>query len=351
MKKHETKAPVLDQEIDAANEQIQVANGGPTWLNDAPIFPDQGNGNQPGIIHAANDSRFVDANFSQPLTTYAIGWKDPNDIEATLEFAAPKVITSRRFEYMSFTNAEEFLSETDDLRSVGADFKRVEFKGTKVTAKTLNKGLTIRVDMDNVNDVPNWRELYTGRLLRRLWRNELRRAMTLLVANGANTGVTWDTTADKDPDQDVATRLIAFQDAAGLFPNRALYGVIAWNKRRIAHRAQLNAGGFASAAMTPKEAAQWFGLDDILVSRERYQDAPTTKAKVLGDYVIAYLAESGQSPEDPSNIKRFVSPTEGGTPIRVYEQQINAKLFDITVEHYSNVVITSTLGIQKLTVS
>ena len=37
--------------------------------------------------------------------------------------------------------------------------------------------------------------------------------------------------------------------------------------------------------------------------------------------------------------------------MRVYEQQVNMKLVDITVEHYSNIVVTSTLGIQKLSVS
>ena len=42
---------------------------------------------------------------------------------------------------------------------------------------------------------------------------------------------------------------------------------------------------------------------------------------------------------------------EGGGKYRVYEQQINAKMIDVTVEHYSNVLVTSTVGLRKLTIS
>lgn len=308
-------------------------------------------GNLPGLEYAANETRFIEANFSEPLTAYAVGWKDPNNIEATLEFVAPKVPTTRRFEFAKATNAEEFLSEADDVRAIGADFKRVEFTAAKVNSKTLNKGLTVRVDLDNVEGMPNWREIYTGRLMRRLFRNDLRRAVTLLAAAANNTAKTWDTTDGKDPDQDCATEVIAAQDASGVNPTRILYGTVAWNKRRLSHRAQKTSGGFASAGMTVAEVAAQLGLDDGMVSKERYQDAPTTKAKVVGDIVLLYLAEAGQTPEDPSNIKRFTSPTMGGTPVRVYEQVISAKLVDITVEHYSQIVVTSTLGIRKLTIS
>lgn len=312
---------------------------------------DRGGANSPGEMYFANESRFVEANFSEPLTTFATGWKDPNNIEATLEFVAPSVPTGRRFEFAQAANAEEFLSESDDIRAIGADFNRVEFTSTKVNSKTLNKGLTVRVDMDNVAEMPNWREVYTGRLMRRLLRNELRRAVTLLAAAATNTAKTWDTTAGKDPDQDCATEVIAFQDAAGVSPTRILYGTVAWNKRRIAHRAQSTSGGFASAAMSVQEVAESIGLNEGLVSKERYQTTPSAKGKVVGDVVLVYAAEAGGTPEDPSNIKRFVSPSAGGSKFRVYEQVINSKLTDITVEHYSHIVVTSTLGIRKLTIS
>jgi len=40
--------------------------------------------------------------------------------------------------------------DADDVRSIGADFKRLEYRGTTLMDKTVNKGLTIRVDLDQV---------------------------------------------------------------------------------------------------------------------------------------------------------------------------------------------------------
>jgi hypothetical protein len=304
-------------------------------------------------IAIANDSRLVESAFSEALTAFAVGFKDPSDIESMLEFVAPMVpVGSQRFEWKKATNAEEFYSETDDIRAIGADFKRVEYKGSDVTDKTHNKGLTIRADLDQVNALPNWRELYTGRLIRRLNRNELRRAITLLLASASNTAVTWDTTALKDPDGDIMTALEAGADALGFGLNRVLFGQTAWRKRALSHRAQTVAGGIASSQrMTPQEVAELLGVDEVRVSKERYSTSSTARTQIVAGYVIMFAAESGLGTEDPSNIKRFVSPVEGGGNIRVYEQQVSSKLVDITVEHYSNIVATSTTGLRKLTVS
>ncbi len=332
-------------------KQKQFANADGGNMDVMPIQVDLGINNSAGQIYFANTARFTEAHFSQPLTAFATGWRDPNDIEKTLEFVAPRVPVARRFEFAQATNAEEFLSETDDVRAIGADFKRVEFTSSKVNSKTLNKGLTIRIDEEQVAEMPNWREIYTGRLMRRLLRNELRRGVTLLAAAATNTAKTWDTSAGKDPDQDQATEVLAFGDAAGVSPNRALYGLQAWHLRRGSFRAQNNAAGYASAAMTEADVAGYLGLDGLLVSKERYQSGAAAKTRVTGAITLLYLAEANQSPEDPSNIKRFVSMTEGGTPFRVYEQRVSAKLTDISVEHNSLIVVTSTLGIRKLTIS
>jgi hypothetical protein len=57
------------------------------------------------------------------------------------------------------------------------------------------------------------------------------------------------------------------------------------------------------------------------------------------------------SADDATNLKRFWSAVEGGEKYRVYEQQVNSKMIDLTVEHYSNIVLTSQIGIRKLTIS
>ncbi len=308
----------------------------------------------------ADTSRFTEAHFSEPLTAYSVGWRDPNNIEATLEFCAPKVNTGRRFEFAAFTNAEEFLTESDDVRHIYGDFKRVQYSSRKVPAITLNKGLTMRVDVDAMGEtIQNWRELYTGRLMRRLLRNELIRAINAM-ATAVTAGVgaqaasgTWSAASGQDPDKDVRTLVDGVSDLVGFQINRALYGrkATTWRKNTYG---QLNApAGYAGyISMNPSEIADSIGVDEMLVSKERYTGAPSAaKTQAVGANVWIFMAESGMTPEDPSAIKRFVSPTAGGTPFRVYEQQVNAKLYDLTVEHYSQIIVTAPIGVGRCTVT
>lgn len=330
------------------------------FANSEPvILKDRGAGYEPGQILFANDARFLETYYSEPLTNYAVGWRDPNDIEATLNFIAPPVRVGRRFEWKKANNAEEFLSEVvDDERAIGSDFKRAEYTASDVTEKTLNKGLTYIADLDNVNAElnPNWQNLIVGKLLRRLYRNELRRAVTVLSANGTNTAKTWSSGTTNNPDQDVKTDLITATTATGIRPNRVLYGDSAWNNRSVSYEnVASTATAFAFiAAMTPEQLAGRLMVDKVLVSKERYQSGASAKSEIIGNFVYAWYAQDGVDTEDPSHIKRFVSAfsgEQGGGLVRVYVQQISAKLVAVTVEHYSKVVATFTTGIRKWTIS
>jgi hypothetical protein len=235
------------------------------------------------------------------------------------------------------------------VRGLGSDFKVVPYTGGEVEAKTLNKGLTVIVDRDEMT--PGFEQRTVAKLLRRLQRNDLRRAIALLSAAATNTGKTWDTTAGKDPDQDVMTDLVTAGDSSGIAPNRVGYGLTAWQKRNLAHRAQTTAGGFASANMTPEQVAGILGVDSVLVTKARYATSASAKSQIVANKVLMFNATSGADTEDASNIKRFVSPVEGGGLVRVYTQELGPKLMAITVEHYSQIAITATLGIRQFTVS
>ena len=352
------------QEMEMANDGTpQVESVGPIYANELAL------GDRGGICFA-NASRFIESNFSVPLTTYATGWKDPNRIDVALEFVAPMVSVGRRFEFMQATNAEEFISEVDDVRGIGADFNRVEFTSSKVNSKTLNKGLTMRIDMDEVNDLPNYQEIYTGRIMRRLLRNELRRAVNILVAAAQSNAtpapdlnpqtISWTATTARDADMDAVNACTRYFDGAGLGPTRALYAHTAWNARLNALRNINVPGGYLNSNFTPEQLAAFLGLDSVYISKERMTTGSRlnpTKTPVVGPAVantypvVIYLAEAGQTPEDPSNMKRFVSATVGGTPFRVYVAPWGSKFMDITVEHYSLTVATSTLGVQLLNIS
>jgi hypothetical protein len=321
------------------------------------VLPDRGAGYAAGQVLFANDSRFLESYFSEPLTNYAVGWRDPNNLEASLQFIAPAVPVGRRFEWKKAANAEEFLSEVvDDQRAIGSDFKRVEYTATDVTDKTINKGLTYIADLDNVNvNDPQWQNAKIGKLLRRLFRNEYRRGITAISAAATNTAVTWDTTAGKNPDQDLKDGLITATTATGVRPNRVLYGDTAFNKRGLSYEGQTGSTAFGQvAALTIDQLAARLMVDKVLVSRERYQSSASAKSEIVSNLVFAFFAEDGVDTEDPSNVKRFVSQfsaEQGGGLVRVYVQQLSSKLVALTVEHYSKIVITFSTGIRKWTVS
>lgn len=302
-----------------------------------------------GVIHASNESRFQSANYSEPLTAFTVGWQDPSDLLSTLNFIAPNVHTSRRFEFKKANNAEAFYTETDDVRAIGSAFKRVEYTGESVYEKTFNKGLTIRIDHDDIIG-SDWQERHVQLLLQRLCRNELCRALEMLRQAATNQDVTWQDNGQAcNPDAQMRKMLISAADASGIRPNRIIMGEQAWDMRVNAYDSQNNAGAFRSAALTPKELSRKLLLKDVQVVDARYQSSPTEKTHMAGKEVFAFYAQNGITKDEPSNLKRFVTPTENGSDFRVYIED-HAKFTDITVEHYSSIVITSDLGLRKLTV-
>lgn len=293
--------------------------------------------------------------FSQPLTDYAVGYTDGADLDRELEFWAPGVETTPRFEYSVHDNAEAFLSDgDDDERPSKADFKDVEYTETKVDSSTVNRGLQITLDMDKIRGRSDWEEHYTQKLMTRIKRNALRRAVALLSAAATNTAKTWDITAGKNPDMDVTTDLIASAGLSGVRPRKVGYGETAWNLRSLSYEAQDNAGGYARAGKTPAELAALLMVDEVFVSNGRYTSSASARAQIVGNLVLMFTAQSGVDTEDASNIKRFWSngdPEEGGGRFQVYSQRVSSKRHVLAVGHYERQAITSTLGIRKFTVS
>jgi len=301
------------------------------------------------LVCLANAASFNNTFFSEELTTFVQGWKDPADLEAELEFIAPGVEVPRRFSWRKTSDKDDFMIDSDDERAPGADFKRVKQSGTIVDSRTINRGLTIFVDHDEVDDVERSLQQRTGQLLRRMTRSDLYKAYSIVLEAAANTGKTWGTT--QDPDADLLDLIDASGDALGFNPNRILMGSAAWAKRVKCFRAQDKAGQQASASMTPEQVAAWLNIDAMQVSKARYQSTSTAKTKIIGAAVIAFFAEGGLSTDDASNVKRFFSRCEDGATRRVYRRDVTGKLTAITVERYVRTIVTSTLGLKKLTIS
>lgn len=302
-----------------------------------------------GLITTANASMFDASHLSEGLTTYALGWRDPAGYEAASEFLAPALPqTGELYEHFEFPNLEAFLSDGayDDLRSIGAEFKTVDYSNTKTQREIPNRGLRIVLDWDRIKNMPNWQQYYTGLLMQRLQRNGFRRKVALAVAAGASASVTWGTSAD--PDYDLVNQAKLSGDASGLQPNRALYGLAAQVLRFYAYGAQATAGAFAGRSMSVEEVGAKTGID-ARVDASRYQNG-TSKTSIVGSRVILFTA-TGASPEDPSNFKTAIGRTAAGGRWGVYVRQISTKLWEIVVETYETEFCASTLGVRVVTVS
>lgn len=309
---------------------------------------------QPGQVALANEDVFADTFFSQPMTDYAVGWESQQRwLKDLLDFVAPPVRTSRRFEYRVANNAKAFAAaENDkDIRALYGEFALVEAIDTIQNGRTLSKGLTTIIDKDDEQENPQLVNQKVAWLMDMLYRAEIIRAVALLNASANNTAVTWGGAAGTNPDIDLNGMILAGGNSAGMDPNRLLIGGQAWQLRLNALATVNTAGGFQGYGMTPEQLAAWLGIDRVEVSRLRYQGASAKTPLVPGNTVTAFNAFAGATAEDPSNIKRFWSPEFGGDEWAVWIQDKSSHLKWITVSHKSNIILTSSLGIQKLTVT
>lgn len=318
----------------------------PKFDLEAPLGKDLGPGMNPsGIICAANEARFTSGHYSEQLTGFTVGWKDPENIDLLLQRLFPEVPVGRRFDFKKAENAQAFLSETDDIRPIGSPFKRVEYTGTSASSKTHNRGLTLAVDHDDCDDLEAEVARTVERLMQRIKRNSLRRGVALLDSAdhaGGNTAFT----AATNPDGLLRAMGKTSADATGIYPNVYAIGELAWHYRLDAYEAPTRVNGQNRANYTKEQLAQYLGADVVEVVKARYQSTATVKAAVLSARIYAYLAVQGAGKDDPSAVKRFVSSARGGQKYGVYRVD-HEKCTDVSVECYENNVATGS-GIESI---
>ncbi len=295
----------------------------------------------------ANESRFGYTTYSVPLTLYSVGFKEQSNLLELLNFIAPPVAVSRRFEFKKSDNAQAFYSESDDVRSINAEFKSVQYSGESIYEKTINKGLTIRIDKDECLG-EDWAERYTSVLIQRLLRNELRRAILALDTIAQAQDSVWDNSSN--PDSDLKAMLMAGSNDSGIRPNRLLFGENAWDMRSNSLDVQSTSTAFNSGYMNPMQLSEKLMLEDCRVLNARYQINEDTKELIAANNVYAFFAQDLMSKDESSNLKRFYTPNADGSMFTVHLQD-ETKHFDLTVEHHSSIVACNTLGVKKLSIS
>ena len=312
---------------------------------------------KPGQVFLANEGSVDNQFLSEALTQYSVGWKSPDGkLEATLRaLTGEPIIVPKRFSFKKMDNAKAFaaVENDEDVRAIGADFKRVTVQGTTVDQHTVSKGLTIRIDRDELNDNPQAEQDAVAYVRTLLYRGEIVRAFTGLAgaATGGNAiSKTWGTgDSARDADADLLLHLQTLADDSGLLPNRIWFGSTAWVKRFTTLRASANSNVAASALLTPEQLAGLAAVDSVNVCNERYQGSSGKSTLLSNNLVLLFNAQTSGVKDDPSNIKRFVTKVNG-QDFAVFREE-KAAFIDITVAHQSLIAITSSLGVGKITVS
>jgi hypothetical protein len=304
-----------------------------------------------GQIDLANEEFFTAANYSEPLTAYTVGWTDPVDIEALTNFICGRVPVGRRFEYKSAVNAEALISDgvlNEDARAIGAEFKQMQrFTGTSINSATVNRGLSYLIDVDAEGVVNTFQEQQiVGRMIQRLKRNQYRRAQAaLLTATGSASAKTWSSTSP-EPVEDVRALADTAQTSSGIRPNRVLFNRLAWSANKKGQNALLTAGSVNTYLWTPQQFAEdALGTLDSrgMISDALYQSAVATKAFIATGIVSVFIAQDAPGRDDPTNVKRFVTPLGDGD-FRVYRTPKSAKFILIEVEMYDSIEVTASVG-------
>jgi len=300
-----------------------------------------------GGVALANESAFNNSFLSEPLTALAVGTGSTEDLARLLEFIAPTVETARRFEYEVANDAANLAAEADssDIRALGGVFKTISYNGTIVQSKTYSKGLTRRVDRDQLEDGSVTREEIVRFLTRRLVVSEIIRAVALIQANSTKAAKTWSAATGgvwADPDADLMNALVGVN--RNVLANRMVFGKQTWARRFTALRSG-DEGKAPTALMTPDQLTALLALERILISNEIYFTDSASSAGIINPaHIYGFNAMPGATRFDPSNLKRFVSKAQG-SPFQVFEQEVSSHVIDITVSHYSNIVCTDATGL------
>lgn len=322
-----------------------------TGATSAALFPEMGQ------ITVANSSLNYAGSLAQDVQGYLAGLP-AGDEEMALQALFPGLQVNDFFQYAK-ADDEAFLTEADDsdIRATGAAFKRVEQRGTTVTAATIQKGLTMRVDhktLPKVNGtiVSGWENRYAAALKNRLNRVDRVRGIAALDT-AATSGGTKTFDATTNPDGFLRAMVQLSRTANGQLPSHCIIGNAGQQLRIDSYEAaaRVNHAMANHGAYTMEDLARYLGVKKVVVDDGVKQTVKAgSKSDVLGSLAYSYMSNDSPIIDDPSNIRRVFSPVIGGGEWGVAIQEA-AVYTDITVWHESAFITPFTAGIRKIVIA
>lgn len=330
------------------NLNLYLALTGATIMSSTPVL---------GQITVSNATQNYAGSLAQDVQGYLAGLP-AGDEEQALQALFPGIQVNDFFQYAK-ADDEAFLTEADDsdLRVGGASFKRVQYKGTTVTASTSQKGLTMRVDHKQLPKiggviVPGWENRFSAALRNRLMRVDRVRGIAALDTASTSGGTkVWSSAGN--PDGDLRAMVQATRIANGQMPTHCLVSNAANQVRCDSYEAaaRVNHAMANHADYSMAELAAYLGVGKVALEAGIKQTVKAgTKVDVAGLVCYSYTSNDSPLMDDPSNIRRAWSPVKGGGEWAVAIQE-QAVFTDITVWHESLFFTPFTAGIRKIVVS
>ena len=299
---------------------------------------------EPGRVVTFDAAQFADGAPDESLSHRAASDQapDPASPDGLRRYLAPDVASNQPgfVEYPLYHYA-------DHPRAAGADFPTLRHPSCQlVTQRIASRGLAVEVDESAERPDADWRPAKVAFLRGVLDRARLRRTVGLFVAGAVNVGKTWSA-AGADPDMDIIDEL----ETQTLRATRVWYGPDAWTRRARAWRAWNTPGGDASAQRPPEDLAGEFAVEEVRAVRARELPGPAGQEGAGVGQVLLFCGDDGLGRNDFSNLKTFVSPARTGGRYAVYLRRVGGSRWRLGVECYETVAITSTMGLEVVTVS
>lgn len=310
-----------------------------------------------GRVCLANESLLVSTTYIEELTAWGIGYAGAatNQLKRLRDFLMPtRSGTARTVRITQYDEVEPFATVdfTKVKRSILGDFAEVrQLNASKVDRLILNRGLSVRLDLDELKDKPDWQQTHAAWLIDLLMRASVLEGLALFQASATVINTTWDAAAN--PDMEIKGEGITLANTSGFHPNRGIYGDTAAFKRQQSYDNQLTAGSLSrSQMMTDEQIAVSTGLDAALTNADRYQSSSAAKSEIVGSNVLLFTGVDGETPQDPSNLVRHTaSASYGGGEYAAYVTPLGVKNVILTVENYELLALQHGTGIAQVQIA
>lgn len=268
------------------------------------------------------------------------------DLSGILEFIAPSVrvsVTSQYAYSYKVVNGKDDLPKNnyeEFARGDGGEFGFIGYSDNKAVGQLKNYGLSTAVEIRDLEQEASFAQETFNRLVNFVDGAKVLKALGMLEATAGTNSYTIATTSN--PIVQIEEKLDLTAQACGFYPNRILIGRGFWVKLHNVLTSGNNAWNF-SAPKSVEELGDILGVE-IMLPKARYK-LGSQLPLIANNEMIAFVGESGLSDSDLSTMKTF----NAGEMDFFEADHPQGKLKILTVNEYTDVRTTSTVGASKFT--